>query len=288
MNSISERWTDCKMKNIIVPIDFSDASLAACKTAAMIAKKTNASIQVLHVAEMPLNWRRQPTDGNLDNPITEPILVEAQQKLNAFVKSALFDGLTVTPHLEGDVVFEQIVQFAKKYKPDLIVMGAYKIDEPNRVAIGSTAQRIMRMAESPVLFVKKDYIPVSLKRILFASSFDEDVEPFINTLKNLSINFEGSIDLAYINTPFDFKVDETIEKRMKKFVHVQKQVEFRLNISNAESKDEGIISLAKKCHADCIALATHWHRTKPTYALGIAETLLLRSNLPVMSYLLKN
>ena len=40
------------MKKIIVPIDFSEHSEYALKTAAKLAKKTNAELLVLHMLEM--------------------------------------------------------------------------------------------------------------------------------------------------------------------------------------------------------------------------------------------
>ena len=41
------------MKNILVPIDFSKPSEYASKVAARIAKKTNATIYLIHLIELP-------------------------------------------------------------------------------------------------------------------------------------------------------------------------------------------------------------------------------------------
>ena len=41
------------MKKILVPIDFSKTSEYACKMAAKIAKKTKATIYLIHLIELP-------------------------------------------------------------------------------------------------------------------------------------------------------------------------------------------------------------------------------------------
>lgn len=275
------------MKNILIPSDFSEVSVKAAEAAVMIAKKTKAAIQLLHVTNLTAGWNEQPTEITLADPKLRRTLVDGETKLLDFSKGSLFKGIKVRTFLEGDVPFEQIVQFATVHKSDLIVMGAYRFGESKKPAIGSTAQRVLRLAPCPVLFVKKNVVPNALTNILFASSFDEAVKPMIDTLKNLSTYFKGSVHLAYVNTKRDFKDDDTIEKSVQRCLQEEGEIPYKLHIANAASMEEGIRRIAKLIKADVIALATHWHRSKKTYALGVAETLLLGSDMPVMTFLIK-
>ncbi|GCC50419.1 universal stress protein [Chryseotalea sanaruensis] len=275
------------MKNILVPTDFSDISMKAAETAVIIAKKLKASIQLLHITDLTPGWNQLPTEIKMSDPKQRKMLMTGEAKLLNFAQMPLFKGIKVRTYLEGDVPFEQIVQFPEAHQSDLIVMGAYGLGETKKPAIGSTAQRVLRFAPCPVLFVKKKYIPVPLKTIVFASSFDEAVRPIINTLVEFSNYFKGTVHLIYVNTKQDFKVDEVILKLIQQCLQVEGEIPFKLHITNAESKEAGIMRVAKSIQADVIALTTHWHRSKKTYALGIAETLLLKSDIPIMSFLLK-
>jgi nucleotide-binding universal stress UspA family protein len=167
---------------------------------------------------------------------------------------------------------------------DLIVMGAHGDGESELKFIGSTAQRVIRSASIPVLSVKKNYNPGSIKKIMFASDFNPEVKPAMTTVKNLASMLGANIDLAYINTPGHFHDDTTMEARMQKFVVKEGQIKFSTVIQNNNNREEGILECADKRKADMIAIVTHLRTHKPSYQIGTAETVLLHSNVPVLSF----
>lgn len=274
------------MKNILVPIDFSPYSLSAAKAAAAIAHKCGSNVHLLHIADIPVGWDKQSVAQQQKYPLFEDRLVESEMKLDKFAKLPIFKNCNVGTNVQGGVTFEQINIFAKRNKMTLIVMGVHGAGESEFKFIGSTAQRVIRTAPCPVLGVKKNFNLGGLKKILFASDFDEDVRPFVNTIKNLAYDFGANIDFAHINTASHFVDDNTMQARMKNFVIAQKRVKFHTVIQNNNEKEEGILECAKKRNANMIAMVTHLRRQKSSYLAGVAESVLFHSKLPVLSFVI--
>jgi nucleotide-binding universal stress UspA family protein len=259
------------MKDILVPIDFSPYSLSAAKAAAVIAIKCGSNVHLLHIADIPVGWDKQSV---------------AQQQKYPLFKLPIFKNCNVGTNVQGGVPVEQINIFAKRNKMTLIVMGVHGAGESELKFIGSTAQRVIRTAPCPVLGVKKNFNFGSLKKILFASDFDEDVSGPVNSIKNLAYDFGANIDFAYVNTASHFVDDNTMQARMKNFVIVQKRVKFHTVIQNSNEKEEGILECAKKRNANMIGMVTHLRREKSSYLIGMTESILFKSKLPVLSFVI--
>jgi hypothetical protein len=144
------------------------------------------------------------------------------------------------------------------------------------------------VAPCPVLSVKKNYTPRSLKKILFPSDFEEDIQTAFKIVNKLATLLKGSIDLTFINTPANFIDSETSEKRMKKFISSRNELKINQFVYNDYNKETGIVNAAKKTNTNLIAMVTHNRKGKPSYLLGITETLLFHTETPVLSIVLND
>ncbi|MCL6578452.1 MAG: universal stress protein [Candidatus Bathyarchaeota archaeon] len=140
------------MNKILVPIDGSAASVMAEETAATIAKKTGASVTVLHVMpEMRIGYR-------LPTNIQDELLGSVQQHAESIINSAraLFAEEKVKVETEifsGDLA-NSILEFSKEYY-DLLVIGAHGENEKDPYALGSVTKKVIMYAVCPTLIVKK-------------------------------------------------------------------------------------------------------------------------------------
>lgn len=275
------------MKNILIPIDFSPCSKGAARMGVFLARKARAKIHLLHIANIPVGWDKKPLQIRQQNPAIESRLKAAEKKIRKFSTHKMFKGLTLTTAINGDAAFEQILAYAKFHHIQLIVMGAHGAGESAGLFIGSTAQRVMRMASCPVLSVKKNYTPTAIRKIIFASDFDETITRPVNMVKNLAASLKASIDLVYINTPNHFKNSEEVLRQMNAEVHVQKQVQFNCIIYNDHDKEAGVMNYAKKSKAGMIAMVTNLRKRKAGYLLGVTETVLFHTDVPVLSFVQK-
>jgi len=275
------------MKNILIPIDFSQHSLSAARTGCFISKKTDATIHLIHVVKAPEDWEilseaQQNRNVEIKNKINE-----AERSAVDFAKLPIFENLTVIPRVFGGVPYKTILEYAAAYKTDLIIMGTHGMSESSQLFIGSTAQKVIRDAGCLVLSVKKNFKPVSLNRILFASDFAEaGVKKSIIAVRNFAEDIDARLDFAFINTPAEFTDSATIEKRMSSLQGIINPKKHKLFVHNDFYKDQGILNLSKKIKTNILALSTHNRKYKKNYQIGIAETMLFKTDMPVLSLVL--
>ena len=275
------------MKNILIPIDFSQHSLSAARTGCFIAKKTDSTIHLIHVVKAPEDWEilseaQQNRNVEIKNKINE-----AEQSAGDFARLPIFENLTVIPRVFGGVPYKTILEYAAAYKTDLIIMGTHGMSESSQLFIGSTAQKVIRDAGCLVLSVKKNFKPVSLNRILFASDFLEDgIKKSIKAVCNFAEDIDARLDFAFINTPAEFTDSLAIEKRMNSLQGIINPKKHKLFVYNDFYKDQGILNLSKKIKTNILALSTHNRKYKKNYQIGIAETMLFKTDMPVLSLVL--
>ncbi|MGN6540492.1 MAG: universal stress protein [Ginsengibacter sp.] len=162
------------MKNILVPIDFSKASLNAAKYAVSFAEALSANLHLLNVVPAPvviddsilasvLITQAELSENN--HRLIKEEVDSLSKKANVEIKSIVAEGLP------SDVITE----VAKELKAELIIMGMKGKGKSNSV-FGSTATAVIRKSGFPVLVIPEngDYQPI--RNITFASDFDPDVE----------------------------------------------------------------------------------------------------------------
>lgn len=133
---------------VVVPVDFSDESIAALDTALdMVAAPT--AIRVLHVlptidpAEPGVIW------STIDNAVREHHALDALHERLADPK---YQGLT-TKIAFGDPGHE-IADYAKGIKAELIVLPSHGRTGLRRWLIGSVAEKVVRLAHCPVTVLR--------------------------------------------------------------------------------------------------------------------------------------
>lgn len=276
------------MKNILIPIDFSVYSESAAKMGVFIAKKSGAQLHLIHVANAPSDWASLSVAAQQEYPETEGKMVEAEIKLDKFATNPMFKGLTVNTYVYAGAPYDQILQFIDSYKMDLVIMGAHGSGETFGMFIGSTAQRVIRSSKCPVLSVKRDYSPKSIKKILFPSDFEDSSKTMFDAVKDFAELVKADVNLLYVNTPGGFADDETAHDKLDKFMPKENEIKFKGYVYNALEKERGIVHFSEKEHVDLIAMTTHNRKGKPNYLLGVTETVLFHSDVPVLSIVQQN
>jgi nucleotide-binding universal stress UspA family protein len=157
-NSDVVMWNDerydmamATFKMLVVPTDFSAGSAAASEYALWLAGKTGATVLFVHVME--------PTAYSVDFALTRPDLSaevrgHAVEALRHMVEEARSRGVSAEQALAVGSPFAEIQKTAVDRKADLIVMGTHGRTGMAHVMLGSTAERVVRLASCPVLTVK--------------------------------------------------------------------------------------------------------------------------------------
>jgi universal stress protein A len=138
-------------KKILVPVDFSDCSKQALLDAIAVGAGMNSEIAVLHAYEnpayvLPMSGYVGPTAdmlARLRNQLTD--------ELEAMAEQAREKGLTAETQLIEGIPYKTVVDFAKEWGADLIVMGTHGRTGLSHALTGSVAERVVRLSPCPVL-----------------------------------------------------------------------------------------------------------------------------------------
>ena len=145
-------------RKILVAIDFSEQSDVAVERAHEFAAKTGATITLLHAWQMPLFAGPEILvygPGETRASLQDYLSRAARTRLEALRASLAARGFGEeirTELREGDPA-TVILELAKD--ADLLVMGTHGRGALARFAMGSVAERVIRMAPCPVMTLKR-------------------------------------------------------------------------------------------------------------------------------------
>ena len=143
-----QRERALQIKTILVPLDFSRASIQALKYTIPLAKEFEATIHLVHV---------QPTDGLTAIANAGGLMLNCADAI-ALMQDRLSEAMrNQRPfwpdncHVVSGRPFEEICKLAGRIEADLIVLPTRGLGRLKHVLLGSTAERVVRLAPCPVL-----------------------------------------------------------------------------------------------------------------------------------------
>lgn len=245
------------MKKILVPTDFSKPSEYAAKMAARIAKKSNATVYLIHMIELPTGVIDMGASSKFSIPESMLYLRKTREKVLDF-KAKFFDESTKVEYfIKLNTPFDGIQKYAEKIDADLIVMGSKGHSEFEEIIIGSNTEKIVRSSTIPVIVVKKDAKKFKLKNLVFASNFKKENKEVFNKFLNFAQTFDSKIHLLKVNTPSRFESTYEAKENIESFVKDYQLPKHSINIYNDVSVEKGILNFSREKKADLIALSTH-------------------------------
>ncbi len=142
-------------KRILCAVDFSETSLEAFRRAAEIARRFASSLYVLHVIEArPVAPYLIGVDevGEMAVNLEE----KATAALESLVESSASDleGVPLTLEVTAGRAFVEILDHARDWAADLLVLGAKGATAVEQIFVGSTAERVMKDAPCSTLIVR--------------------------------------------------------------------------------------------------------------------------------------
>ena len=245
------------MKKILVPIDFSKPSEYASKVAARIAKKTGATIYLIHLIELPKGVIDMGSGSNFSIPESMLYLRKIREKVLQFKENIFSKDINVEYFIKLNNPFEGIQKYANKIDADLIVMGSKGHSEFEEMIIGSNTEKVVRSSKRPVIVVKKDSEKFKLKNLVFASNFKEENKEVFGKFVDFANTFNSKIHLLKVNTPANFQGTSEAKQKVKDFITDFNLPKHKINVYSDVSVEKGILNFSKDINADLIALSTH-------------------------------
>jgi len=149
-NPTSAKEVDVRFGNILLPTDFSDASLAALPHVVAIAKRFGSQVYVVHVF-LP------PSYPNIPAAVATSVLQQerdaAQRELQAFLNREDFGNLQPKLVFSMGSATDGLLQVIAEKEIDLVVMATHGRTGFRRLVLGSVTEAIVRRSPCPVLTV---------------------------------------------------------------------------------------------------------------------------------------
>ena len=149
------RW---RIGTILVPVDFSAASLPAYEFALDLAEQCNARVHLLHVIENGTSpdFEKFPLVRD-----AQELIAKIKKELVAFAQKGGHPVVPVCPEVCVGTPWHKILEAARDDCIDLIVMPTHGYSGFKHLVLGSVAERVVRQARCPVLTMRS---PLAAKR----------------------------------------------------------------------------------------------------------------------------
>ena len=174
------------LKKILVATDFSKSSENTVKNAIEVAKLFESNIVLIHVL---------PDDIKNDK-VKTMIRNAAETQLHAIIKDIEEAGVeTEKPLLKYGKHYDKIIQVANKMNVNLIMIGAGEKMKKDTFKLGTTAEKLVRRSDKPVLVVKKGSDLKNVKSILCPVDFSEESKLALNNAINVARRFNAQLNI---------------------------------------------------------------------------------------------
>ena len=139
------------MGKILVPIDGSSNSVRGLEKAIEFARDSNSSITILHIAILPPVY----TIGHSKDKVKISLAKKEQKFVQDAEDRCTNQNISCTTKIiYGYDPAYDIEQFTKKYKHDMIVIGAKGKSTLKRLFLGSVSNYLVQTSKIPVTVIK--------------------------------------------------------------------------------------------------------------------------------------
>lgn len=269
------------MKKILVPTDYSDCAENAIEVAKVIALKSGATLYVLHleevIPEVAHVLHHVAVEENAHH------VGHARYQLQQMIAALELEGVKAKAVFVPNEGRESIEDYIKPYEIDFLVMGSHGATGIREAIIGSNTQKVIRKSSVPALVIKRPNKNFNPKKIMFASTFREDVSKPLNDVLAFARLWNAELDLVFINMLAHLIEEHEAKQIMMKQMPSSPGVTFTLNISETNDEEWGISKFARMLNANVIAVVLDTHTGfSRLFNASIAEKLINHEEIPVL------
>lgn len=145
-----------KLSKILVPMDFSIHSKKAADFGLWLSKSFGASIEFIHVIEQDIHPSFYASGIESIFQIDKGLKNRVIDNLREFVADQLPEKIQPEYRVKEGKAHKEIVEYARENNIDLIVIATHGLSGLDYVLLGSTTEKVVRWANSPVLTVKRE------------------------------------------------------------------------------------------------------------------------------------
>jgi len=271
-----------EIQRILWAFDGSKESEEALNYAVFFAKELDSEIIGIHVIPLPERLLYETEFHNWTVKVEEARKSQLTSIADELASQGLnFQGLV----LRGEPN-KEIVEFARREKVNLIVMGKRGQGLIDRMLTGSTTLRVLRESGIPVLTVKKrdEKAALDIKSILVPVDISEKSDSALNYAIDLAERIKASISVVCVFSlyPYDYEIpywvlEDLINISSNELTKKTDRIKLSRGITDLEIKTEviqgintatSIVDYASRKKIDLIVINTHGRKGIKKLILG--------------------
>jgi nucleotide-binding universal stress UspA family protein len=185
---------------ICVGTNFSPEADRALEAAAHLARMLRAEVLVVHVVQVPRLYQRllSPIQSRLHS--VEEASEQAAERCRTLVAAPFLKGVPVDYQVRTGVPFVDLIDAARIWHADLVLLGHSARSGAQRLLLGSTAERVLRKSTIPVLITKKAFTGAP-RAILAPTDLSEGSEPALQVAALLARCWSARLTLLHVVEP---------------------------------------------------------------------------------------
>lgn len=283
---------------VLIPVDFSNYSLKACEFGFNFARNIDAEVVLLHVYFTPIYATSLPYGDVFNYQLSDEenvknILQKVHADLNVLsnkVKEKVSIGelpnVKYSCVLREGIPEEEILRYAKEYRPYIIVMGTRGKNQKDIDLIGSVTAEVIERSRVPVLAIPentpfKEFSEV--KRIAFITNFDQrDLIAFDSLINSLK-PYTFSVSLIHLSEIRDTWNEIKLGGIKEYFQKQYPSLEIHYDIVKNDDFLNSLDAYIKSNQIDIIALTSYKRNIfSRLFNPGIARKMIFHSDTPLL------
>ena len=286
-------------KKILIPVDFSDYSLQACELGFHYAKNISAEIIILHAFFIPSfpnliihneGLPYQSVDSEKSVTLENKVRKELN-KYQGFIEEKIlkkeWPDVPFRMVLRNGLPEEEIIHYANKIEPELIIMGTRGKNQKDVDLIGSVTAEVLENSKFPLLAIPEQtpFKKLSeVKRIAFGTSFVQKDLVIFDKLFQMTQTYSTEYFLFHISSDPNVWDEIKLGGIKEYFVKQYPGIPIRYKIIEANDFILNMELFVREESINLIALPSY---TRNLFARmfnpSIARKMLFHTNTPLMA-----
>ena len=271
-------------EKILVTLDGSALAEMALPFVEEIAGKMGSEIIMLSVAEST-----EASEYHKSQLDVERVINDTRRHAEKYLKPSEKREIRVTAATVVGNPAEEIVNFAEREDIGLIVMATHGISGIRRWAVGSVADKVLRVAEQPVALIRAKVVKRKsrghdiLNRLMVALDGSKKSEAVLPSVIELARRMALEVILVQV-VPESGRVSADAEGYLVKMTDAlhKKGINVRFEVRVDDAAADEIIRMADEIGADMVAMATHGRSGVGRWSLGsVADKVIQGGSTPV-------
>jgi len=267
------------MKNIIIPIDFSEDSQKGIELASLFTRKQYTNIQLVYV-------QKKSSDYNSPGYFEEESKWAEKKfkEILARFEPSMENDSKLRYIIKSGKIYKEIVSQVESYKEAMVIASTHGASGFEEFFMGSNAFKIISATERPVLTTRTGRIPEDIKNIVMPLDVTVDTRQKVPITAELAELFGAEVHIITVSSSRGQRIINRLEaySRQAAGYFTAKRIPFRQKSLYGENIVDLTVVYADSVNADVITIMKEQSRSL-TFMGNLTHQLLNHATIPVLT-----